>query len=487
MNSKNIGPILQRLLRRIVVALVISLAAVLAGASLKVTNIQVLDQDRQKLIQTWKKQKADLNRRIDEFNSLAEAAQSHLLKAEADLAEARKMAGSVNAVIERGEWIKNWLFKWGKDWKDFEDQQSAKTAALAGNQKHANKALDQAENLVAESKRRFDEHISAKSIAEGDLQMVSEKLEEVTKWEDIQAEAIRITHEWARVIICSILLFVTPVFSWLRRTFVWFVPGAWVERRRKPLAFPEWYKAAKPIAVTSNTPSVELQLKADEVAWFRDSYIERTTRPKGKRCGILLIFSMKYWLMSLIDGLWFMTKINGDSEKMISFKVSDPEDSASEFAVVEIPAAASFIIRPHFIVGLTFPKGHSPVLRRHWRLTQLESWCVGQVCFFELAGPTRVVLRGARGVQSHPSVEDDSMESRLKPGSLIGFSPTVKLFVTRSENVWQYLANEDPFYNYSFEGKGTFLTNETQDKSHRSGPLNLLAGFGDLLLKLVGF
>ena len=260
-----------------------------------------------------------------------------------------------------------------------------------------------------------------------------------------------------------------------------------MEQRRIPLAFPEWYKAAKPIAVTPNNTSVEVQLNADEVAWFRDSYIERTTRPKGKRCGIRLIFSMKYWLMSLIDGLWFMTKVQGDKEKMISFMVSDPEDSASEFAFVEIRADASFIIRPHFIVGLTFPKGQSPVLRRHWRLTQLEAWCVGQICFFELAGPARVLLRGSRGVQPLTSVQDDSMESRQKPGSLIGFSPTLKLFVTRSENVWQYLANEDPFYNYSFEGKGTFLTKETQEKSHRSGPLSWLAGFGDLLLKLVGF
>ena len=111
-----------------------------------------------------------------------------------------------------------------------------------------------------------------------------------------------------------------------------------MEQRRIPLAFPEWYKAAKPIAVTPNNTSVEVQLNADEVAWFRDSYIERTTRPKGKRCGIRLIFSMKYWLMSLIDGLWFMTKVQGDKEKMISFMVSDPEDSASEFAFVEIRA-----------------------------------------------------------------------------------------------------------------------------------------------------
>jgi hypothetical protein len=182
-----------------------------------------------------------------------------------------------------------------------------------------------------------------------------------------------------------------------------------------------------------------------------------------------------------------MTVIKGDSENKTNFKVSDTDDSASEFAVVEIPANSSIIIRPHFIVGLTFPADSPPKLKRHWRLTQLEAWCVGQLWFFELSGPTRVVLRGARGVQSHSSVDDDSIETRLNPGSLIGFSPTTKLYICRGESLWQYLANEAPFYNYSFEGDGMFLTHETQEKSHRSGPLSWLAGIGDALLKLAGF
>jgi len=182
-----------------------------------------------------------------------------------------------------------------------------------------------------------------------------------------------------------------------------------------------------------------------------------------------------------------MTVVPGDSENKTSFKVSDTDNPVSEFAVVEIPANSSLIIRPHFIIGLTFPEGSPPILKRHWRLTQLEAWCVGQLWFFELSGPIRVVLRGARGVQSHLSVNDDSIETRLNPGSLIGFSPTVKLSICRSENLWQYLANKDPFYNYSFEGNGAFLTHETQEKSHGSGPLSWLAGFGDTLLKLAGF
>jgi len=289
------------------------------------------------------------------------------------------------------------------------------------------------------------------------------------------------------MIISGALAFITPIGNWIRRLIVWFGPGAWVEHRRKPLAFPEWYRNPEPITTTSNQVSLEVQVKSGEVAWFRDDYLDRTTRPKGTKFGLLPIFSKEFWLMSLIDGLWWMTVIKGDSENKTSFKVSDTDDSASEFAVVEIPANSSLIIRPHFIVGLTFPEERSPVLKRHLRLMQLEAWCVMQLWFFELSGPARVVLRGARGVQSHSSVNDDSVETRLNPGSLIGFSPTAKLYICRSESVWQYLANEDPFYNYAFEGDGTFLTHETQDKSHRSGPLSWLAGFGDALLKLAGF
>jgi hypothetical protein len=458
---------------------------------------------------------------------------------------ARAAAEKAEQVYEEGSYAVAWLTHWGKSWEEYLLQKNQQKVARENAKKEAKQALEDALDKynkakgdapakVTEAEKKFldkketeeaairqkkveaDKNEEAKekevsdvqhqtSNLEKQLQGIDEKKQEVESciiaigrtlaavpwwhrwWQQIQSEVWMVLRKYVWTIIGAAFVFITPVGNWIRRLAVWFGPGAWVERRRRPLAFPEWHNNPEAITTTSNHVSLEVQVKLGEIAWFRDDYLDRTTRPKGTKFGLLPIFSKRFWLMSLIDGLWWMTVIKGDGENKTSFKVSDTDDSASEFAVVEIPAHSSLIIRPHFIIGLIFPEGSPPELKRHWRLTQLEAWCVGQLWFFELAGPTRVVLRGARGVQPHASVNDDSIETRLNPGSLIGFSPTAKLYICRSESVWQYLANKDPFYNYAFEGDGTFLTHETQEKLHRSGPLSWLAGIGDALLKLAGF
>lgn len=461
------------------------------------------------------------------------------LKQEMD--RARSAAKKAEQICDEGSYWIAWVSKWGKSWEDYQRQKARDKEARDEAKRKARESLeeatkrymqlkDAASNSLEDAKKKFErkkeieesalrlkeedankiEESERKKVVELEqqttaLKKIIEGIEEqkqavecrlgniektlaaVPWWQQFESEVWSVLRRHLWTILGAAFVFVTPVGIWIRRLAVWFGPGTWVERRRKPLAFPEWHTTPGPITTTSNRVSIEVQVKAGEVAWFRDDYLDRTTRPKGTKFGLLPIFSKRFWLMSLIDGLWWMTVIKGDSENRTNFKVSDADSTATEFAVVEIPVNSSLIIRPHFIVGLTFPDDCPPKLKRHWRLTQLEAWCVMQLWFFELSGPARVVLRGARGVQSHSSVEDDSIETRLNPGSLIGFSPTAKLYICRSESLWQYIANEEPFYNYAFEGNGTFLTHETQETSHRSGPLSWLAGIGELLLKLAGF
>lgn len=488
-----------------------------------------------------KRASEEIEKARDEFTKAQEAILRtvDVLKQEVD--RARAAAEKAEQLYEEGSYWVAWITRWGKSWEEYlrqidrekvarEKAKNDAKATLTEALEKYNQLKDGAQKSVEEAQNKFDQRKKAeeqslrseeekasraeeterkkaseieqhtsdfeknlegiedeKQKVESSLLAIERALAAVPWWQQGEYEVRSALRKHAWTIIGAALVFILPVGDWIRRLFVWFVPGAWVERRRKPLAFPEWHCAPETITTTSNQVSLEVRVKAGEVAWFRDDYLDRTTRPKGTKFGLLPIFSKRFWLMSLIDGLWWMTVIKGDSENKTNFKVSDTDDSASEFAVVEIPANSSLIIRPHFIVGLTFPADSPPKLKRHWRLMQLEAWCVGQLWFFELSGPARVVLRGARGVQLHASVDDDSIETRLNPGSLIGFSPTTKLYICRGESLWQYLANEAPFYNYSFEGNGMFLTHETQEKSPRSGPLSWLAGISDALLKLAGF
>ena len=367
---------------------------------------------------------------------------------------ARDAAKKAEKVYEQGSYYWAWLCNWGKSWEDYLNQrkqekgtqeaslQSAldeyakyekkapellrtlegrldldlqkESADFKANEKNPTAIEDtERENILQIEKRGND---SKKDLARIDekKQKVESRLVEIELtlaaipwWQQFESEVWSVFRKYAWAIISGAIMFITPVGSWIRRLLVWFGPGAWIERRKKPLDFPEWHKGPSPILTTLNQVSLEVPVKAGEIAWFRDDYLDRTTRPKGTKFGLLPIFSREFWLMSLIDGLWWMTVVPGDSENKTSFKVSDTDNPVSEFAVVEIPANSSLIIRPHFIIGLTFPEGSPPILKRHWRLTQLEAWCVGQLWFFELSGPIRVVLRGARGVQSHLSVNDD--------------------------------------------------------------------------------
>ncbi len=475
----------------------------------------------------FEKTKRTINEQVETAEKAVNTARDAMRKAETFAAE--------------GSYFWAWITTWGKEWEDYRrkkekeitelENRKRKTKAdleeaqarLAHAREAAPKLLEAAQNTFNQTKEREENHLTAQEkklseIKEKENSIVSQKkkdkdslnenLEDIARKEvDVEARlastegrlaaipwlqrfgsemySVLRVHSWT-LVSCALML-ITPIGSWLRRLAVWFGPGAWIERRKKPLTFPGFQSNSEPITTTSNEVSFEVQVKAGEVAWFRNDYLDLTTRPRGTKFGLLPIFSKRFWLMSLIDGLWWMTVIRGDRENKTSFKVSDTDDSASEFAVVKIPANASLIIRPHFIVGLTFPEESPPKIKRHWRLTQLEAWCVGQLWFFELLGPSHVLLRGARGVQSNSAVSDESVETRLNPGSLIGFSPTAKLYVCRSESLRQYLMSESPFYNYLFEGDGTFLTHETKEKAHHSGPLSWLAGVGDVLLKLAGF
>jgi hypothetical protein len=593
MNSKNIGPIIQRLFQRSAVAAVVIFVVVVflaannvseSSGKLKLRTIEELKRNKDHLVLDLGKlnnDRTDALSRIDEskklladakqliesqtlvaqkaihdareaFDRKVEAARNEYTAAQRaieaavdsikqDLDRARAAAEKVQEVIEEGSYAWAWISKWGKSWDDYlaqkerakqaqeerknkaqkdcddalkrytqakadaaqkqkeaqdayEQKEASEQSELKVKQSNANE-IERAAKLDFSEKEQerdsFTKKLEAidyeKEKLESRIAEIDQTLAQIPVWQRLQSEAwIVFRNHWGAIISGAIFI-IFPVGRWLRRLFVWFGPGAWVERRRKPLVFSAWRGGHEAVTTGSNGVSLVMQVKEGEAAWFRDEYLDRTTRPTGTRFGLLPVFSKRFLLMSLIDGLWWMTVVKGDKENKTKFTVSATDDAASEFAVVEIPEQSSLLIRPRFIIGLTFPEQSPPKLRKHWRLTQLEAWCIGQLWFFELAGPARVVLRGSRGVLSHSSVSDESIESRLNPGSLIGFSPTVTLSIRRSESLWQYLANEAPFYNYSFEGNGTFLTQETQEKSSHGGPLGWLASLGDALLKLAGF
>ena len=351
----------------------------------------------------------------------------------------------------------------------------------------AQRGLDAAEKNLNDAKALLKDKEAAEKAIKDKLTDLKNKLANLPLWNRVQSEAWSLLWRWKWMLLSFIVCFITPIGTWVRKIFVWFVPAWLVERQTQPLSFPFPPGHVGEPAITGNLVSIHVPIPHGFTGWFRDEYLDRTTKPRGWRLGNPRIISKRYLLMSLFDGLWWMSQYRGDPGNSTTVTISDPDDPAVEFSEIELMAGSSLIIRPHCIVGVVFPRKRKPRFRKHWRLGKVQSWIVGQLWFFEICGPVRIFVRASRGVRAHRVSNNETVEDRMNPGSLVAFCPRLQLQVRRTESLWQYLGGSAPVFDYSFSGGYTYLTQETQARSRHGGPLAWFAAIGDGLFKLAGF
>jgi len=223
--------------------------------------------------------------------------------------------------------------------------------------------------------------------------------------------------------------------------------------------------------------SLAITLGEGEEALVRQDFLQSSSLKGAKRTRWLLDWS--HPVASLASGMRFLTAVTGAGEEVLISAVRDP---LAELALLEIPAGGAAVVRPSALAGIVQQAGKPVRITTHWRLFSLPAWLTFQLRYFVFHGPTRLVLKGGRGVRIEPAQRGRIVGQ----GQLIGFSTESAYSVIRTETFWPYFFGREPLLKDRVEeGRGVLLVEEAP-LAGRSGLGRGFQGALDAILKLFG-
>lgn len=176
-------------------------------------------------------------------------------------------------------------------------------------------------------------------------------------------------------------------------------------------------------------------------------------------------------LTSIACGMYLLTMIRFDTEGVVEVAYDNVADGDSlKITVLEIPENSSLVLKPRCLVGIIQNTNHPIKITRHWRLASLASWLTLQLRYVVFHGPTKLVLKGNKGV----SIEPSDVETNLKQSATLGFSTNLNYSVRRFEPFYPYFSGKHGLFNDRFSGRGFYL-HEVGLGKRSNGPLRALS------------
>ncbi|MFN7342088.1 MAG: hypothetical protein ACK5TA_02010, partial [bacterium] len=170
-----------------------------------------------------------------------------------------------------------------------------------------------------------------------------------------------------------------------------------VVQNSKPISLDAKATEVANISVSSSHPAQRLHLNQGEVLLTRVDYLQGSMGSFDKSTKWLM--DWRYPFSSLAAGLCILTKIKTSGEAPGDVTLSTQEDATEELAVVEIPAGASLVFRPNFLIAVCHPADNPPRIRSKWVFRKLHAWVNLQFRYLIVDGPTRLVFSAQRGTQ----------------------------------------------------------------------------------------
>lgn len=189
-----------------------------------------------------------------------------------------------------------------------------------------------------------------------------------------------------------------------------------------------------------------------------------------------------YPLSSLASGMYALTRIR--SSLPASFVVSPTRDPFSELSVVSVPRGSAVIFQPHCLVGTIQSKQQPVRISSRWRLNSLQAWLTLQLRFLVFHGPTKLIVKGCRGIR----IEQTGSGRSINQAATIGFSANIAYSNIRCETFASYLMGKQELFNDCFNGPtGFYLYEETPHYGKKSGITGRgIEGIMDSTMKIFG-
>lgn len=247
--------------------------------------------------------------------------------------------------------------------------------------------------------------------------------------------------------------------------------------KRPPLRFSDPARGSAVPSGGKSRVSLEIRLKENEEALARLDYHQTASR--GARVERRLLLDWSNPLTSYFSGMRMLTAFSGVGEMVVFSASSDP---LAELALLELPAGTAAIVRPSALAGLVKPVGTALRIKNHYRLFSLHALLTWQFRYLAFHGPTKLVLKGGRGVR----IEAAGSGRIVSQGQLIGFSLDLAYSVIRTEVFSYYLFGREPLLKDRVEeGRGVLLVEEAP-LAGKTGLLRSFEGALDAFLKLFG-
>ncbi|MCH6255749.1 hypothetical protein MLD52_04275 [Puniceicoccaceae bacterium K14] len=251
----------------------------------------------------------------------------------------------------------------------------------------------------------------------------------------------------------------------------------------KPISFAD--KELELPTLGRSSVSASIELGQGDVAWVKESYLQASDENLEKKTCFVLDWKIPFTCMAagLVELIRF--KVPNDASSA-SITVSTQDRSDVELVDVTLSEGTALIIRPSHIAGVVSRKLDGVLIKRHWRLFNIQSWVTLQFRYFEIKGPCVVFISGIRGVRSERILADNAKGRRTNQSATIGFVPSLHYSVVRAETFWSYLRGLNPLFDDVFRGNGLFLCQEISNTLEGASAKKFWSQVWNSILKVLG-
>jgi len=286
----------------------------------------------------------------------------------------------------------------------------------ACNRAHA--AYRKAEADVAEARRLPDSYLqgiaSAKEAVLGPLdELIASKKAAV---ESAEHEVQRVLSSIRRTFLQAfgILILVTLAPVGIKALWYWLL--APIVERRPPIRLRMGGAAApapqgEPSRCKISAVSQDIVLDEGEELLVHPDYLQSSTSHSHK--GTKWLLDVRFPFTSIAAGMVMLTRVRSTTREPIV--VSSRNDALSEVGVIALHAGDALVLQPRSLVGVVQRSDHPIRIRRRW-VFGLSAWITLQFRYLVFEGPGKLLVQGCRGVRVEPAGTGRSIDQNATMG-----------------------------------------------------------------------
>lgn len=264
------------------------------------------------------------------------------------------------------------------------------------------------------------------------------------------------------------------------KLFLYYVVAPLASRLEPIQLLPDSANQAQSVTIQFSGVSLPVILRDGEELVMHADYLQSSGTVSQKITQWVL--DWRYPFTSLTAGMYALTRIR--TEKSEPIVVSSSKDATMELALIEVQDGSAIVFHPHFLIGVMQKRDMPMRIESKWRLWHLHSWLTLQLRYLVFHGPTKLIVRGCRGVRLEPS----GGGRLINQSATLGFTANTLYSVTRCETFVAYLRGEQGLFNDKFSGdKGAYIYEEVPSRVGSAGVSGRgLEGVFDAVLKVFG-